>query len=144
MGGPSGMCNSCMVTQGGVFLHALGLQLQLGLGLKSIDVASGLDDQHVVGLWHLQDAVLHSLPLSCRLAFAVDVVQVGKVKCGGAERSNSCHCTPGDLIYAQTSAVIPAMGSTSEGVSGYYSYCLASQRLQTEQGLLHIVFWARG
>ena len=139
MSGPSGMCNSCMVTQDGVFLHALGLQLQLGLGLKSIDVASGLDDQHVAGLWRLQDAVLQSLPLSCRLAFAIDIVQVGKVKSGGAEQRNSCHCCQGDLIYAETSTVIPAMGSTYEGVSGYYSYCLASQRLQTKQALLHIV-----
>ncbi len=61
--GPASMRDPSVIVQNSVLVHPLVRQLQFGLGLQGVDVASRLDDQRIAGFWLLQNAMLQSMTL---------------------------------------------------------------------------------
>ena len=61
--GPASMRNPSVIVQDNVLVNPLVLQLQFGLCLQGVNVASRLDDQRIAGLWLLQNAMLQSMTL---------------------------------------------------------------------------------
>jgi len=61
--GPASVRNPSVIVQNNALVNPLVLQLQFGLCLQGVNVASRLDDQRIASFWLMQNAMLQSMTL---------------------------------------------------------------------------------